>query len=140
VTTPNLREAAALSGRAVETVAQMEEAARAIHALGPRAVIVKGRGLPGGGDEVVDVLYDGRDLLRYSVPRVVTSNIRGTGCTLSAALAVQLARGLALPAALPVARGWVVALLQASASLRIGHGVGPLDHTAVPAPGASTPA
>jgi hydroxymethylpyrimidine/phosphomethylpyrimidine kinase len=134
VATPNVREAAALSGRPVETVGQMEEAARAILDLGPRAVVVKGRGLPGPSDEVVDVLYDGETLTRLATPRVPTNNIRGTGCTLSAALAVHLARGRPLPEALPAARGWVVALLRASAELHIGHGVGPLDHTAVPAP------
>jgi hydroxymethylpyrimidine/phosphomethylpyrimidine kinase len=134
VATPNVREAAALSGRPVETVGQMEEAARAIRDLGPRYVVVKGRGLPGPSDEVVDVLYDGATLTRLAAPRVPTNNIRGTGCTLSAALAVQLARGRPAPAALAAARGWVIALLRASAGLAIGHGVGPLDHTAVPAP------
>jgi hydroxymethylpyrimidine kinase/phosphomethylpyrimidine kinase len=134
VTTPNTREAAALSGRPVETIAQMEEAARAIYDLGPRAVVVKGRDLPGQSAEVTDVLYDGTTITRLTVPRVVTGNFRGTGCTLSAGLAVQLAAGVPLPAAYAAARGWVVALLTASAGLHIGRGVGPLDHTAAPAP------
>ena len=135
VVTPNVREAAALSraGRSRRS-REMEEAARAILDLGPRAVVVKGRGLPGLRDEVVDVLYDGETMTRLATPRVPTNNIRGTGCTLSAALAVHLARGRPLPEALPAARDWVVALLRASAELHIGHGVGPLDHTAVPAP------
>jgi hydroxymethylpyrimidine/phosphomethylpyrimidine kinase len=134
VATPNVREAAALTGRPVETVAQMEEAARAIHDLGPRAVVVKGRDLPGESAEVTDVLYDGTTPVHLTVPRVVTGNVRGTGCTLSAALAVQLAAGVPVPAALAAARGWVIALLTASTDLHIGRGVGPLDHTAVPAP------
>lgn len=134
VTTPNLREAAALSDRPIETVDDMAEAARAIHALGPRLVMVKGRGLPERPDEVVDVLYDGAVVTCLATPRVPTKNIRGTGCTLSAALLVGLARGLPACEAATAARGWVVALLRASAGLAIGRGVGPLDHTAVPAP------
>jgi hydroxymethylpyrimidine/phosphomethylpyrimidine kinase len=138
VTTPNVREAAALSGRPIETVADMEAAARAVFDLGPRAVVVKGRDLPGGGAEVVDVLFDGTDVIHLTVPRVATTNIRGTGCTLSAALAVQLAHGRPVSEALALARSWVVALLQASAGLRIGAGVGPLDHTTVPPPAEDT--
>lgn len=134
VATPNIREAAALAGRPVASVAEMEDAARAISDLGPRAVIVKGRGLTTTGGEVIDVLYSGNQMIRLTVPRVVTSNIRGTGCTLSAALTVQLARGRSVAEALPLARGWVIDLLRASTNLRLGHGVGPLDHTAVPAP------
>ena len=134
VTTPNVREAAALSGRPVETAADMAEAARAIHDLGPGAVVVKGRGLPEQTDEVADVLYDGATLTWLRAPRVQTNNIRGSGCTLSAALAVQLARGRPVRAAVETARGWVVEVLAASAGLCIGRGVGPLDHAAVPAP------
>jgi hydroxymethylpyrimidine/phosphomethylpyrimidine kinase len=134
VTTPNIREASALSGREITTVADMAEAARAIYDLGPRAVVVKGRELATTGDEVVDVLYTGDGVVQLAAPRIVTTNIRGTGCTLSAALAAQLARGRSVAEALPRARGWVVDLLRASAGISIGQGAGPLDHTAVPAP------
>lgn len=134
VATPNVREAAALTGRPVETIDDMETAARAIFDLGPGAVVVKGRGLPGNSAEIVDVFYDGTTVTRLAVPRVRTGNIRGSGCTLSAALTAHLARGLPVGEAVEVARAWVVDLLAASADLRIGHGVGPLDHTRVPAP------
>lgn len=134
IATPNVREAAALSERPIETVADMEAAARAIHGLGARAVLVKGRDLPGQPDQVVDVLFDGEIMRHLTVARVATGNIRGSGCTLSAGLAVQLARGRPLDEAVARARGWVLALLRASADQRIGHGTGPLIHTAVPAP------
>ncbi|HYG67768.1 MAG TPA: bifunctional hydroxymethylpyrimidine kinase/phosphomethylpyrimidine kinase, partial [Anaeromyxobacteraceae bacterium] len=89
--TPNLREAEALLGRPVRDLAGMRDAARALHALGPRAVLVKGGALPGA--EAIDVLFDGHDTVELPVPRVDTRNTHGTGCTLSAAIASRLALG-----------------------------------------------
>ena len=70
----------------------MEEAARRIHALGPRYVLVKGGHLKG---ERIDLLWNGRAFTAFLVPRVDSTNTHGTGCTLSAAIAAGLARGQA---------------------------------------------
>src|SRR5688500_11629199 len=88
VVTPNLPEAEALTGMPVTTRAEMEEAARRIHAMGPRNVLVKGGHLKG---EAVDLLWTGRALTAFSAPRIDSTNTHGTGCTLSAAIAAGLA-------------------------------------------------
>ncbi|HEU4370684.1 MAG TPA: bifunctional hydroxymethylpyrimidine kinase/phosphomethylpyrimidine kinase, partial [Methylomirabilota bacterium] len=89
VVTPNLHEAAALAGLPVATEADMEEAARRIHARGPRHVLVKGGHLK---DSATDILYDGRTFTRFPAPRLDSNNTHGTGCTYSAAIAAGLAR------------------------------------------------
>jgi len=126
VVTPNLAEAAALAGIAVEGEEQMLEAARRIHAAGPRWVLVKGGHLAG---EPTDLLFDGHDVRRVTRPRVATRNTHGTGCTYSAAIATGLARGMDVPQAVEWARDALQAALKAS--LDLGRGVGPLGHGAM---------
>src|SRR5207247_6192564 len=96
VVTPNLHEAAVLAGIPVETPAEMQEAARIIHSRGPRHVLVKGGHLK---DDATDILFDGKELVRFPGPRIESLNTHGTGCTLSAAIAAGLAQGHPLPAA-----------------------------------------
>jgi hydroxymethylpyrimidine/phosphomethylpyrimidine kinase len=107
--TPNAPEAAALAGTPVATLAQAEGAARALVATaGLRAVLVKGGHIGGDGDPAVtDVLATGSGVERFSRPRVMTSSSRGTGCRLATAIAVELGRGAALPAAVAVAATWL---------------------------------
>jgi hydroxymethylpyrimidine/phosphomethylpyrimidine kinase len=83
VVTPNLHEAAVLADMSVKTEADMEEAARRIHAQGPRHVLVKGGHLAASA---TDLLYDGRGFTRFPAPRLDSPNTHGTGCTLSAAI------------------------------------------------------
>jgi hydroxymethylpyrimidine/phosphomethylpyrimidine kinase len=90
VVTPNLAEAEALVGRRVRSLAQMAEAARELHARGPRVVVVKGGHLEG---DPVDVFFDGLRMEELRAPRIETRNTHGTGCTLSAAIAARLALG-----------------------------------------------
>ena len=104
VVTPNLPEAEALAGIPVSDRKEMEEAARRIHALGPRYVLVKGGHLKG---DAVDVLWNGRELRAFSAPRVDSPNTHGTGCTFSAAIAAGLARGQAIPDAIREAKAYV---------------------------------
>jgi hydroxymethylpyrimidine kinase / phosphomethylpyrimidine kinase / thiamine-phosphate diphosphorylase len=127
VVTPNLVEAAALLGRDVGelqgSVEAVEAAAADLAALGPRWVLVKGgHGSGGDGSAVVDVLHDGQTSTRLSAPRVDTPVSHGTGCTLAAALAAGLARGLGVPAAAAAAKAYVHGALAASAGLRLGAG------------------
>src|SRR6267142_1160515 len=93
VVTPNLHEASALADMPVTTEKEMEEAARRIHARGPRHVLVKGGHLEGSA---TDILWDGRAFTRFPGPRLDSNNTHGTGCTLSAAIAAGLALGRSL--------------------------------------------
>lgn len=121
--TPNLHEAAVLAGLPVGGEAEMEEAARRILALGPRAVLVKGGHLK---HAATDLLWDGRRLTRYEAPHLDTPNTHGTGCTYSSAIAANLARGRALPEAVREAKAYVTAAIQAG--FQPGRGVGVLRH------------
>ena len=92
IVTPNMDEAAILSGRPVETAEDLEVAARAIYDRCGVAVLVKGGHLK-DVDEVVDCCFDGQDVYEYRAPFMHGINTHGTGCTLSAAIAVYLMRG-----------------------------------------------
>jgi hydroxymethylpyrimidine/phosphomethylpyrimidine kinase len=121
--TPNLFEAEALLGRPVRDLAAMRDAARALAALGARAVLVKGGALAG---EAVDVFFDGERLVEIPGPRVDTRNVHGTGCTLSAAICARLAQGEPLLDAVRGAKAYLVEALRRSYT--VGHGRGPVDH------------
>jgi hydroxymethylpyrimidine/phosphomethylpyrimidine kinase len=124
VLTPNLLEAEALLGRAVRTREAMRQAARDLHALGPRVVVVKGGHLE--GDEAVDVFYDGVRLEELAAPRVHTRNTHGTGCTFSAAIAARLALGAERLEAVRGAKEYLTEAIRRSYS--VGRGHGPVDH------------
>lgn len=127
VITPNLPEAAKLLDRPVATTEdEMERHARALLALGCRAVLIKGGHSEGA--EAVDLLVTDATVQRLVSPRVATRNTHGTGCTLSAALAANLAKGLSLSEASAHAKTFVFKALEAGAALEIGHGYGPVDH------------
>ena len=123
VVTPNLPEAEALAGIPVSDRKEMEEAARRIHALGPRYVLVKGGHLKG---DAVDLLWNGRELRDFSAPRVDSPNTHGTGCTFSAAIAAGLARGQAIPDAIREAKAYVTKAI--AEGFQGGRGVGQLRH------------
>lgn len=126
--TPNLPESARLldAPRQAADEAEMIAHARAILALGPSAVLLKGG--HGEGAEALDILVDGSGVVRLARPRVATGNTHGTGCTLSAAIAAGLAAGLDLRAAVTAGKGFVWEALTAGADMRIGGGHGPVDH------------
>ena len=123
VVTPNLPEAESLLGRPVRTLAEMREAARALRALGPRAVVVKGGHLEG---DAVDVFWDGERMEDLSAPRIATKNTHGTGCTYSAAIAARLALGDPLLDAVRGAKAYLTEAIRRSYS--VGRGHGPVDH------------
>lgn len=127
VVTPNLPEAAALTGRAIaQDEREMERQARDILGFGARAVLIKGG--HGSGETSTDLLFDASGMHRFSVPRIATKNTHGTGCTLSSAIAAGLAVGLSLHDAVRRAKTYVTAAIAASDELGIGHGHGPLHH------------
>ncbi|WP_324718040.1 bifunctional hydroxymethylpyrimidine kinase/phosphomethylpyrimidine kinase [Carboxydochorda subterranea] len=127
VVTPNVPEAQVLTGLAVRDVAGMQEAARQLVAMGARWALVKGGHLD-TGDEVVDVLFDGRhfELLRH--PRIRTVHTHGTGCTLSAAITAFIARGFHVDQAVRRAQRYMQSALEQAREL--GHGRGPTNHWA----------
>ncbi len=130
VVTPNLPEAAALAGVAVDTVEDMIRAGETIRTLGAKAVLVKGGHL--AGETVVDVLVDDSGIRRFEEPRIDTRHSHGTGCTLASAIAVGLAGGMALAAAVARARSYVRCALRTAPGLGRGHG--PLNHGHTVAP------
>jgi hydroxymethylpyrimidine/phosphomethylpyrimidine kinase len=129
--TPNLDEAAILARRQLNSEADMETAAHQLLAMGARAVLLKGGHLP--GDVVSDLLVS-RDGLPHwmRAARIPSANTHGTGCTLSSAIAANLALGLTLIDAVEAARGFVRGALEAGARVRTGAGSGPLNHSFAP--------
>jgi len=134
IVTPNLPEAEALLDRPVRGLGAMIEAARALQGLGAGLVVVKGGHLP--GDDACDVVYDGDHLEVLHRTRVPTANVHGTGCTLSAAIAANLAIGLTPLQAVVAAKDYVTGALRRSATWHLASGPGPLDHLGrLPGPG-----
>jgi hydroxymethylpyrimidine/phosphomethylpyrimidine kinase len=122
ILTPNRHEAGALLGRRVSTVEEMKDAAAALAAAGPRAVVVTGSEL------AVDVVcHDGVVSVLVGEP-VPGGDNHGSGCTFSSAIAVRLAAGDAVPAAVEGAKRYVARALAGSRQWRLGAGPGPLDH------------
>ncbi len=123
VVTPSLPEAERLTGLDVRSRAAMEQAAEALLALGPRAVVVKGGHL--GGEDAPDLLADAGGHLWLEarrIPRVM----HGAGDTFAAAITAGLARGLALRAAVEQAKAYVTGAIQHAPD--VGHGNGPVAH------------
>jgi len=119
VVTPNLHEAQALTGREVRTVSEMEDAARALHALGPRHVVVKGGHLEGAA---LDVVFDGERMERMEAPRLPTQHTHGTGCVFSAAITAGLARRVPVFEAIREAKGFITGAIREALPLGSGHG------------------
>lgn len=129
VVTPNLGEVTMLTDVKVASVADLRPAAEAVRALmGDRDgawVLVKGGHLP-DNDDAVDLLFDGEREVRISSRRLETRDTHGTGCTLAAAIVAGRARGLGVEEAVRVAKDYVTGAI--AHGLRLGAGIGPLDH------------
>lgn len=123
VLTPNIPEAEKLTRKAV---LDMEIAAFDVLALGPGAVYLKGGHLK--GDNASDVLVSGGEMYHLDAPRIKTKNTHGTGCTLSSAIAVYLARGMALKPACEAAKSYVTSAIIHADELDVGKDCGPLHH------------
>ena len=129
--TPNLDEAALLVGRPLASEADIEAAARRLLEMGANAVLVKGGHL--AGDTVSDLLLGRVGAPRWMrAPRIATANTHGTGCTLSSAIAAQLALGASLGEAVEAGRTFIRGALQEGAAVRTGAGSGPLTHGYAP--------
>jgi hydroxymethylpyrimidine/phosphomethylpyrimidine kinase len=124
VVTPNLPEAEILCGRPIESLGDMQEAARALLSLGPRAVLLKGGHLP--GKTIYDVLARPGRLRVWESARIETRHTHGTGCTLASAIAALLAQGEELERAVERARTYLAGAIASAPGFGAGHG--PLDH------------
>jgi hydroxymethylpyrimidine/phosphomethylpyrimidine kinase len=119
--TPNLDEVRLLVGIDVVDDESQHEAARALHALGPRWALVKGGHLR-TSDTSSDLLYDGTEFHRFVAPRVDTVHDHGAGDNLAAAAAAALAHGYSVPDAVGFAKRWVTQCIRAAYPLGAGHG------------------
>ncbi|MDX6270782.1 MAG: hydroxymethylpyrimidine/phosphomethylpyrimidine kinase [Acidobacteriota bacterium] len=124
VVTPNLPEAERLTGLEIKTETDMRRAAALLREMGARAVLVKGGHLT--GDEAIDLLDDGGHVELFRAPRIETDATHGTGCTLAAAIAACLARGMNLSGAVGAAKRFVTEAIRRSPQL--GRGFSPVNH------------
>lgn len=128
IVTPNIPEAEVLAGLRIRTMEDRKEAARRIHDLGPKIVVIKG-----GHDEkmlspVIDLVYDGTAFTELYGKRMDTVHTHGTGCTFSAAITAGLAQGLSAFDAIQSGRLFIQAAIEDG--LNLGQGQGPTNHWA----------
>ncbi|AYD04381.1 bifunctional hydroxymethylpyrimidine kinase/phosphomethylpyrimidine kinase [Neorhizobium sp. NCHU2750] len=127
VMTPNLPEAAALLGEAEATNREaMADQAKQLHLTGPDAVLIKGGHLDGGHSP--DVLAQAAGLSWFEAQRVATRNTHGTGCTLSSAIAAEIAKGVPVTDAITIAKAYLTCAIAEADSLSVGSGHGPVHH------------
>ena len=125
--TPNLDEVRLLVGVEVHDRAAQYEAAKLLHAMGPRYVLVKGGHLVEDVDVCVDLLYDGHTFTELSGPRFATGDTHGSGDNMASATAAGLARGMTVPEAVAFGKRFVVEAVRHAYPLGAGHGpVSPL--------------
>ncbi len=125
VFTPNLREAEAITGLTITNTEDMKKAARRIHEMGAKYVLVKGGHLPHDAD-AKDILFDGHSFYSYTAPRIQTNSTHGTGCTFSSAIASHLALGQMVPEAVSAAKQYMTGVI--TNAVPIGKGHGPTNH------------
>lgn len=124
--TPNLPEAEVLTGMSLNTDEDRKEAARQIHDMGAEAVVIKGGHLE--GEFSTDLLFDGESFHTFTSPRISTRHTHGTGCTFSAAVTAELAKGRPLSEAVSIAKEFVTRAI--AHPLELGGGHGPTNHWA----------
>jgi hydroxymethylpyrimidine/phosphomethylpyrimidine kinase len=123
--TPNLHEAGELADMQVHNLATMKQAAVKIAALGAKAVLIKGGHL---AEDATDVLYWKGEFTCYACPRIHTPHTHGTGCTYSACITAELAKGRDLPEAISIAKRFITQAIATNPGL--GKGSGPVNHHA----------
>jgi len=124
VVTPNIHEAQQLSGIEIKTLNDARRAAKIIHRLGCRHVLIKGGHLL--EDRATDLLYDGRFFELFKSEFIDTPHTHGTGCTFASAIAAHLALGKPLTQAVTAAKAYLTEAIRHG--LAIGHGKGPTNH------------
>lgn len=126
VITPNMTEASILlNDRKLKSVDDLKQAAVDLHKLGPKYVLVKGGRLDG---PAVDVLFDGSTFMTLTAPRIHTDNTSGAGCTYSAAISANLAKGKSIQEAVQIAKSFITTAIEHSFTYT--DMVGPTYHAA----------
>jgi hydroxymethylpyrimidine/phosphomethylpyrimidine kinase len=123
--TPNLQEAALLTGMEIGDEPGMREAARCLRQMGAHSILIKGGHLAGAAS---DILLDGAEWYEFPAPRIDTLHTHGTGCTFSAAITAELAGGAAIPNAVARAKTYIWEAIRSNPGL--GRGSGPVNHHA----------
>ncbi|WP_160685737.1 bifunctional hydroxymethylpyrimidine kinase/phosphomethylpyrimidine kinase [Clostridium sp. C2-6-12] len=121
--TPNLPEAEEILGNEIKNLEDMKAAALKLLELGPKAVLVKGGHLDG---EATDLLYDGKEFIVLPQERINTTHTHGTGCTLSSAIAANLAKNMTMEEAVREGKRYITIAIEHGFDL--GKGVGPTNH------------
>lgn len=121
--TPNLPEAEEILGIEIKTLDDMKAAALKLKELGPKAVLVKGGHLEG---EATDLLFDGKEFIILPQERINTTHTHGTGCTLSSAIAANLAKNMTMEEAVREGKRYITVAIEHGFDL--GRGVGPTNH------------
>lgn len=124
IVTPNIPEAEVLLSESIESITDAEDAARRIvHELGAGAVVVKGGHFEG---DAVDILYDGAIIHKFPSLRIDTKHTHGTGCTFSAVITAELAKGHSIYDSVDIAKRYITDAIRHS--LKLGNGNGPTNH------------
>jgi hydroxymethylpyrimidine/phosphomethylpyrimidine kinase len=123
VITPNIPEAEEILGYQITNFEEMYKAAKDLKELGPKYVLVKGGHLEG---DAIDSLFDGEKLISFKQERINTKNTHGTGCTLSSAIAANVAKGMSMVEAVEEAKKYITIAIEHS--IELGKGVGPTNH------------
>lgn len=126
VVTPNIPEAEVISGRKIQSLQDRKDVAKIIFSLGAKNVMIKGGHEE--NEQMIDLLYDGDNFIQYESKRIDTMNTHGTGCTFSAAVTAELAKGKTIDSALTVAKNFIQAAIEDD--LHLGSGHGPTNHWA----------
>lgn len=137
VVTPNLFEAGQLAGTGTpRTVEEMKNAAKKIHDLGAKNVLIKGGSKLQAEEKAVDLLYDGKEFTLYESEKFDTTFTHGAGCTYSSAITAELAKGKSVREAVEVAKDFITAAIQHG--FRLNEYVGPTWHGAYRGAGSVT--
>jgi len=126
VITPNIPEAEVLTGIEIIDMNARKEAAKMLYEMGAEHVVLKGG--HGTDEELVDLLYDGKQFFEWTSPRIQTKHTHGTGCTFAAAITAELAKGKKAVEAVEIAKSFIRAAIEDE--LGIGQGHGPTNHWA----------
>jgi hydroxymethylpyrimidine/phosphomethylpyrimidine kinase len=121
--TPNLPEAEEILGDHINNIEEMKEACIKLKELGARYVLVKGGHLE---EDATDVLYDGEKFIYFNQERIETKHTHGTGCTLSSAIAANLAKGMTIEEAVKEGKRYITVAIEHG--FKLGKGVGPTNH------------
>lgn len=121
--TPNIPEAEAITGMTLNNVEQRKLACEKISEMGAKAVLIKGGHAKG---DAVDLLFVNHKFYTFATKRIDTKNTHGTGCTLSSAIAVNLAKKLSVCSAVEEAKRYITGAIENA--LSIGKGHGPTHH------------